>query len=81
MKRFTEWLLHLAEVVYLESHGWKKVKPVWGAVSWMPPDSYYWGKKIGQEHEHGHAVNSQKSATGNERRERELREAGLIEEE
>lgn len=76
MKRFTERLLHLIEVVYLEAHGWKPTKQ-FGTTYWTPPEGYWWSKKQGEEHNHGHAVNSQKAATGEERRIKELRAAGI----
>lgn len=76
MKRFARWLLHTAEVIYLEAHGWKPVTKV-GHTYWIPPENYYWEKKRGQEHDHGHAVNSQKSATGREKYINDLREEGL----
>jgi len=76
MKKFARWFLHLAEVVYLEVHGWKPSTRV-GTTYWTPPDDYFWSKKRGEEHDHGHAVNSQKSAIGNEKYQQDLRNAGL----
>lgn len=77
MKNFARWLLHMAEVIFLEANGWKRQKPTHGEVYWMPPDNYFWTRKQNEGHNHGHAVNSQKSASYEEGRRRELKEAGL----
>lgn len=76
MKRFTRWLLHTVEVIYLEAHGWKPMRRV-GTVYWMPPENYFFKKKQHEGHDHGHAVNSQKAAYGREQYENNLRNAGL----
>lgn len=80
MKRFSCWLLHTVEVIYLEVHGWKPMRSV-GTVYWMPPENYFFQKKQHEGHDHGHAVNSQKAANGRERYENDLRNAGLRKEE
>lgn len=76
-ERFTEWLLHVAEEMYLVAHGWKKVPSKYKGMDahWIAPDTYSWARKAGQEHVHRHAVNSQKAATGNERREEAFKRA------
>ncbi len=74
MKKFIQWLLYRIEVVYLESHGWT----LGDDYLWYPPSYYYWPKKRGKPHTHGHAVTSQKTALADERFTVQLRKEGLL---
>ncbi len=75
-ERFTEWLLTQTAEAYLVAHGWKKIVRHYGpvkTVNWVAPDGYYWTRKAGHEHKLSHAVNSQKVASANEKREERFR--------
>lgn len=65
-QRMALGLLRQAERMFLKSLGWTVVWE-FGEESWLPPKNYFWERKIGVKHNFGHALNSQKSALGNQR--------------
>lgn len=70
-QKFAESFLIAAEEVFLVAYGWRK-SISYGEAVWIPPETFHWERKRGQFHGHRHAVNSQKAACADERRNQRL---------
>lgn len=70
LKKLSRFVMKMAEIFLLRTHGWTSATEFDGQRWWFPPDNYIWTRKRNKPHRRGHAINSLKQALYNRYEER-----------